>query len=76
MFLRIVKNNKGTEYLRIVENYRENGKNKQRVIANLGRIDNISEKEAENIVKKLISIFGLKNYLGLNEMEEAPDKKI
>ncbi|SHE77918.1 hypothetical protein SAMN02745164_01121, partial [Marinitoga hydrogenitolerans DSM 16785] len=50
MFLRIVKNNKGTEYLRIVENYRENGKNKQKVIANLGRVDNISEKEAENMV--------------------------
>lgn len=43
MFLRIVKARGGKgvthEYVRLVEGYRENGKNKQRVISNLGRKD-------------------------------------
>lgn len=40
MFLRIVRNNKGVEYLRIVENIKtKEGKRTQRVIANLGRLD-------------------------------------
>ncbi|WGS64354.1 IS1634 family transposase [Marinitoga aeolica] len=75
MFLRTVKNNKGVEYLRIVESYRKNGKIKQRTIANLGRVDAFSEEEAENIVNKLIQIFGLKNYINTNEIKDAPDKK-
>nr|WP_129410082.1 hypothetical protein [Marinitoga lauensis] len=58
--MRVVKNNKGVEYLRIVESYRENGKIKQRTVANLGRIDSFSENEAKNIVNKLIQIFDLK----------------
>jgi transposase len=43
MFLRIVKaaGGKGVqhEYVRLVESYRENGKNKQRVVCNIGRKD-------------------------------------
>ena len=43
MFLRIVKARGGKgvlhEYVRLVEGYRENGKNKQRVVYNLGRKD-------------------------------------
>jgi len=43
MFLRIVKARGGKgithEYVRLVEGYREHGKNKQRVISNLGRKD-------------------------------------
>lgn len=43
MFLRIVKARGGKgvthEYVRLVEGYREDGKNKQRVISNLGRKD-------------------------------------
>jgi len=46
MFLRIVKaqGSGGTvhEYVRLVEAYRENGKNKQRVVYNLGRKDVLS----------------------------------
>lgn len=38
IFLRTVKNNQGKEYLRIVESYREDGKTKQRIVANLGRV--------------------------------------
>ncbi|PNR99033.1 hypothetical protein X927_06775 [Petrotoga mexicana DSM 14811] len=75
MYVRTVKNNQGKEYLRIVESYRENGKNKQKIIANLGRIDTISRKEVENIVDKLIQIFDIKGYVNLNSVEEAPDKK-
>ncbi|MGY4686665.1 IS1634 family transposase [Petrotoga sp. DB-2] len=75
MYVRTVKNNQGKEYLRIVESYRENGKNKQKIIANLGRIDTISRKEVENIVDKLIHIFDIKGYVNLNSVEEAPDKK-
>ncbi|WP_129408178.1 IS1634 family transposase [Marinitoga lauensis] len=75
MFLRVVKNNKGVEYLRIVESYRENGKIKQRTVANLGRIDSFSENEAKNIVNKLIQIFDLKNYIDTEDIKKAPDKK-
>src|SRR4030067_2686471 len=43
MFLRIVKAQGGEgvqhEYVRLVEAYREHGKNKQRVVCNLGRKD-------------------------------------
>src|SRR5574337_653140 len=43
MFLRIVKAQGGKgvqhEYVRLVEAYREHGKNKQRVVCNLGRKD-------------------------------------
>jgi transposase len=43
VFLRIVKARGGQgvqhEYVRLVEGYRDNGKNKQRVVANLGRKD-------------------------------------
>src|SRR5712691_11504019 len=43
MFLRIVKARGGKgvqhEYVRLVEGYREDGKNKQRVVCNLGRKD-------------------------------------
>ncbi len=75
MYVRTVKNNQGKEYLRIVESYRENGKNKQKIIANLGRIDTISRKEVENIVYKLVQIYDIKGYVNLNSVEEAPDKK-
>ena len=47
MFLRIVKARGGQgvqhEYVRLVEGYRDNGKNKQRVVANLGRKDMLLE---------------------------------
>jgi transposase len=75
IFLRTVKNNEGKQYLRIVESYRENGKTKQKIIANLGRVDLISVKEAENIIKKLEVIFGIKEGLKIAEIEEEPEKK-
>lgn len=46
MFFRVVKASGGKgvqhEYVRLVETYRENGKNKQRIICNLGRKDLLS----------------------------------
>src|SRR6266545_1649146 len=47
MFLRTVKARGGEgvqhEYVRLVEAYREHGKNKQRVVCNLGRKDLLAE---------------------------------
>jgi transposase len=53
MFIRVIKS-KNHEYVKVVENYREDGRVKQRVIANLGRLENISAREAENIASKLL----------------------
>lgn len=58
MFPRISKvkiGGKIYEYVRIVENYRENGKKRQKVIANLGRV--------EAVVGKMDSLVeGLRDY--------------
>jgi len=53
MFIRVTKS-KNHEYVKVVENYREDGKVKQRVIANLGKLEDISQREAENIASKLL----------------------
>jgi len=55
MFLRVV-NSKKYKYIKIVENYREDGKIKQRVVANLGKLQDLSVKEAENIASKLLEL--------------------
>jgi len=55
MFLRVI-NSKNHKYIRIVENYREDGKIKQKIIANLGRLEDITTKEAENIASKLLEL--------------------
>jgi len=55
MFLRVV-NSKRHKYIRIVENYREDGKIKQKVVANLGKLEDLSIKEAENIASKLLEL--------------------
>jgi transposase len=55
MFTRISRIKMGKKlykYVRIVESYRENGKKKQRVIANLGTVESLQGK-ADNIVEKL-----------------------
>ena len=53
MFARVKKS--GThQYLQLVENRRENGKVAQRVIATLGRLDQINEKGGvESIIRSL-----------------------
>jgi hypothetical protein len=67
MFLRTVKTkDKKTniirEYLRIVENYREKGKQKQRVIAHLGRVDLIPKGQLTELAKKLARFEGNELY--------------
>jgi len=55
MFIRVIKS-KNHKYLKLVESYREDGKIKQRVIANLGKLGDISAREAENIASKLLEL--------------------
>ncbi|WP_273333255.1 IS1634 family transposase [Dictyoglomus turgidum] len=56
MFVKIT-NAGGYQYVRLVENYRENGKVKQRVLFNFGRLDLLKNDPAfRNIVKKLSDI--------------------
>ena len=58
MFPRKIKVKRGDriyEYVRIVENYRKNGKTYQRVIANLGSIKTL-KKDMDNVIKGLARI--------------------
>ncbi len=56
MFVKIT-NAGGYQYVRLVENYRENAKEKQRVLFNFGRLDLFKSDPAfKNIVKKLSDI--------------------
>jgi len=73
MFIRVTKS-KNHEYLKLVENYREDGKIKQKVIANLGKVKDISAREAENIASKLLLLAKSKKAVtkekALPELEE------
>lgn len=54
MFARIKKSGKKYQYLQIVENRKEKGKVKQRVIATIGRIDQMQEKgRVETLIRSL-----------------------
>ena len=70
MFIRVIKS-KNHEYVKVVENYREDGKVKQRVIANLGKLEDISAKEAENIASKLLLL--VKSKKDIVEDRVTPD---
>jgi len=77
MFVRIKKSGK-YQYLQLVENKKVKGKVKQRVIATVGRLDKLQEKnEIENIVQSLAK-FSEKVLLILNGRSEirANAKKI
>ena len=53
MFARVKKSGK-YQYLQIVENRKENGKVKQRVITTLGRMDKLQEKgRIETLIRSL-----------------------
>ncbi len=54
-FRRIVTKRNGKEYtyLKLIESYRENGKVKQRVIANLGNIDHIDPEKVNTLITSL-----------------------
>lgn len=56
MFPRISKVTRGDktyEYLKIVETYRENGKHRQRVVANLGRLDDALAGQIDQLTRAL-----------------------
>jgi transposase len=60
MFVRVIKNSKGLQYLRIVRSYRKNGKVKQEVLFSLGRLDVLQATgELDRLVGSL-SRFALK----------------
>ena len=72
MYLKLVKS-KNYTYLKICESYRDKGKVRQRVVANLGRLDILQKHGLENIVNdlaKFISSEKLKNYKDISKMEE------
>ncbi|WPX09246.1 IS1634 family transposase [Anaerocellum danielii] len=57
MFVKITKAG-GYEYVKIVHNYRENGKIKQEVLLNLGRLDLLKSNESfVNVIDKLYEVF-------------------
>lgn len=55
MFARVTTA-KGKQYLNIIENYREGKKVKQKVVANLGRVDELKVSSIETLAQKLLSI--------------------
>ncbi len=64
MFARSKKAGK-YEYLKIVENYRENKKPKQRVIVTLGRMDKLQDKGQVEALISSLSRFSTKSMLVL-----------
>lgn len=60
MFFRIVTtktNGKRYSYLKLLENYRENGRTRQRVIANLGNIEGLYPNKIEGLITSLVRIY-------------------
>ena len=55
MFARVISS-KGIKYLNIIDSYRDGKKSKQRVIANLGRVDKLNTISIENLARKLLEI--------------------
>lgn len=72
-FLRI-ENKKSGKYLRIVESYRdESGKNKQRVLYSLGKVEDYTPEQLRRIGTRLYELGGgrLKELLGISTTEKA-----
>ncbi|MBK5944743.1 IS1634 family transposase, partial [Halorhodospira halophila] len=66
MYTRISRSG-GRQYLQLVEGYRdEQGKVKQRIVANLGRLDQLSEKSLDPLIR------GLQRAIG--RPESVPDE--
>lgn len=55
MFIKISKSKKN-EYVHLVESYRENGQSKHRILANLGRKDDLEKKGLDSIISGLQKI--------------------
>jgi len=70
MYLKITKSG-GYEYLRIVHSYWENGKAKQKAIANLGRLDILKQSgQLKQLGKKFLSLAG-SDLPTIDELEET-----
>ncbi len=54
-FLRVEKKKSGT-YLRIIQSYKVNGKSKHKTLHSLGKVEDYSVNQLENIAKKLIEL--------------------
>lgn len=70
MFFRKVtskSNGKEYTYLKLIENYREGNKVKQRVIANLGSLDKLTPDKVNGLISGLSKICGVPNHS--NKME-------
>ncbi|MBN1327240.1 MAG: hypothetical protein JW996_04760 [Candidatus Cloacimonetes bacterium] len=61
--MRESRNRVKNKYLQIVENYRENKKSKQRVIATLGRLDKMRNKGEIDLLIRSFSRFSRKSVL-------------
>ena len=70
MFARVKKSGK-YQYLQIVENRKEKGKVKQRVIATVGRMDRLQEKGRVETLIRSLSRFSEKALLILSEQSEV-----
>lgn len=63
MFARVIRS-KGNQYLNIIETYREGKKIKQKVVANLGRVDELKVSSIEKLAQKLLEIVDSPKSLG------------
>ena len=70
MFARVKKSGK-YDYLQIVENRKEKGKVKQRVIATIGRMDRLQEKDRVQILIRSLSRFSEKALLILSGQNDV-----
>ena len=73
MYLKVVKS-KGYEYLKFVESYREGKRVRQRVIANLGRLDILLENEA--LIEKLFDKLNKGNYFKIDDLNKDGEANI
>lgn len=63
MFVRTIRNANGRSYLMIVENYWENGKTRQRVLFNMGRLDILQATGQIDAITRSLERFCLKTKL-------------
>jgi len=75
MFARVKKSGK-YQYLQIVENRKEKGKVKQRVIATVGRMDQLHEKNRVETLIRSLSRFSEKALLILSGQSETSTKAV
>lgn len=77
MFLRVSKIKEGDKtyrYLRLVKNYRLGTKTKQKVVANIGNLDTLPQKDIDNLVVAL-SKFSKRRLYSASELSSEKDLK-